>query len=211
MNPGVVKSPADWRPLELEARTDWIHFLTEDEIAEIEAAFHAFKKSSRPLGDMAKADFPLERTAAVVETALERLETGPGVFMIRGFPVARYSADDMRVIYWGIGKHLGTARSQSSEGDVIGDVRDLRLPVDSPSYRGYKTAGGNVYRCDTCDVTGLFVLRPAKTGGVSHVASSVAIHNEIARTRPDLLDVLYQPFTWSMQGQESPGEALYYE
>ena len=211
MNPGVVESPADWSPAELEARTDWIHCLTEDEIAEVEAAFHGFKESGRPIDAMEKADFPLDLYTAVVETALERLETGPGVFMIRGFPVERYSADDMRVIYWGIGKHLGVARSQSSEGDVIGDVRDLRLPVDSPRYRGYKTAGGNVYHCDTCDVTGLLVLRPAKTGGVSHVASSVAIHNEIARTRPDLLDVLYQPFTWSMQGQESPGDPLYYE
>ena len=43
------------------------------------------------------------------------------------------------------------------------------------------------------------------------MVSSLAIHNEIARTRPDLLDVLYQPYVWSRQGQERPGEAAWYE
>jgi hypothetical protein len=54
------------------------------------------------------------------------------------------------------------------------------------------------------------VLRTAMSGGLSILASSVAIHNEIARTRPDLLEVLYQPFWWSWQGQEPPGEKPYY-
>jgi hypothetical protein len=211
MGLGVIESPADWSPAALEARRDWIHQLTAPEIVEVEAAFHAYKASGRALVDMEITDFSLDRYAVVIERALKQLEEGPGVFMIRGFPVERYSADDMRIIYWGIGKHLGVARSQSTEGDVIGDVRDLRLPEDSPRFRGYKTAGGNVYHCDTCDVTGLFVLCPAKLGGVSHVASTVAIHNEIARRRPDLLSVLYQPFIWSMQGQEHPGDAQYYE
>jgi Taurine catabolism dioxygenase TauD, TfdA family len=40
---------------------------------------------------------------------------------------------------------------------------------------------------------------------------SVAIRNEIARTRPDLLAVLYQPFVWSLQNQHGSGDAPYYE
>jgi hypothetical protein len=42
------------------------------------------------------------------------------------------------------------------------------------------------------------------------VASSVAIHNAILRERPDLSDVLYEPFIWSMQGQERAGEEPFY-
>jgi hypothetical protein len=59
-------------------------------------------------------------------------------------------------------------------------------------------------------VTGLFVLNVAKEGGLSKLASSVAVRNEIARRRPDLLDVLYQPFYWSWNKQEPPGEKPYY-
>jgi hypothetical protein len=38
----------------------------------------------------------------------------------------------------------------------------------------------------------------------------VAIRNEIAATRPDLLDVLYQPFPWSWKGQEPKGAPPHY-
>jgi len=54
------------------------------------------------------------------------------------------------------------------------------------------------------------VLHVAMKGGLSKVASSVCAHNEIARRRPDLLDVLYQPFYWSWNQQEPPGEPPYY-
>ena len=51
----------------------------------------------------------------------------------------------------------------------------------------------------------------SSTVGSCLAASSIAIHNEILHTRPDLLEVLYQPFTWSMQQQERPGEPPYYQ
>ena len=50
-----------------------------------------------------------------------------------------------------------------------------------------------------------------KSGGLSLICSSLAIRNEIEKTRPDLLAVLYQPFYWSWKGQEAPGERPYYE
>jgi Taurine catabolism dioxygenase TauD, TfdA family len=37
------------------------------------------------------------------------------------------------------------------------------------------------------------------------------VHDEIARRRPDLLDVLYRPFTTSWQANEPPGERPWYE
>ena len=205
-----VVSPADWKSADLAARSDWLHRLDEAEIAEIASAHARFKASGMGLAEVGPADFPAPRFAKVAARAIDALEHGPGMFMIRGFPVERYSMDDARAIYWCLGRHLGTAVSQSDEGDVLGDVRDLRLPPDSPRFRAYKTSGVAQFHTDSCDVAGLFVLRTAKTGGVSMVASSVAIHNEILRARPDLLDVLFRPFIWSMQGQERAGEEPFY-
>ena len=116
----------------------------------------------------------------------------------------------LRFIYWGLGKHLGTAVSQSRDGDLLGDVRDIGVDIYSPKGRGYRSKQKLSCHTDTCDVVGLMVLRTAMSGGLSVLASSVAIHNEIARTRPDLLEVLYQPFWWSWQGQEPPGDKPYY-
>jgi hypothetical protein len=42
------------------------------------------------------------------------------------------------------------------------------------------------------------------------IASSLAIRNEIARTRPDLLEVLYTPFHWTKQQRYEPGESPTY-
>jgi hypothetical protein len=205
-----VQSPANWESAALARRGDWLRVLDPDDIAEIDAAFRAFRARGLDLAAMRREDVPMPRFAGVAAQALDALEAGPGMFMIRGFPIERYPLDDARAIYWLLGKHLGTAVSQSDEGDVLGDVRDIRVPADSPRFRAYKTSGRAAFHTDSCDVAALFVLRAAKSGGVSMVASSVAVHNEILRTRPDLLEVLYRPFYWSMQGQERAGEEPYY-
>jgi len=206
-----IESPANWKSAELSSRTDWIYRLSADEVAEMETALAAVRAKGLDFPEVTRENFPLKLFPALVAKVHDYLENGPGVFMIRGLPVDRHPVQDLRMMYWGLGRYLGVARSQSAEGDHIGDVRDLRIPKDSPGFRGYQTSGGGVFHCDTCDVAGLFVLRTAKAGGISLVASSVAIHNEILRTRPDLLEVLYQPFTWSMLRQEREGEPKYYQ
>ena len=206
-----IESPANWKSADIAKRSsEWFLELTDADVAEIDAAHRAWKARNQPLETMQKADFPLSRFAKHAERALDMLESGPGFFLMRGFPVERYSKADARAVYWGLGKYIGTAVSQSDEGDYLGDVRDIKMPGGSPRFRGYKTAGKLTFHCDTSDATGLFVLRAAKSGGRSLVASSIAVHNEILRTRPDLLHVLYQPFAWSMQGQERPGESKWY-
>jgi hypothetical protein len=206
----AIESPANWKSAELAARGDWLYRLDDGDIVELDSAYRAFKASGVGLAEVRREHFPAPRFARVAERALEALEHGPGMFMIRGFPKERYSHTEARQIYWCLGRYLGTAVSQSDEGDVLGDVRDIHVPPDSPRFRAYKTSGMAAFHTDSCDVAGLFVLRVAKSGGVSMVASSVAVHNEMLRTRPDLVEVLYQPFYWSMQGQEREGEAPFY-
>ena len=112
------------------------------------------------------------------------LENDCGMFLIRGLPVERYSVEDMRLVYWALGKYLGRAVTQSSKGDVLGDVRDLSRFNDGRG-RGYQSSRQLEFHTDSCDVVCLLVMRTAKRGGLSKIASSVAIHNEFVRTRPD--------------------------
>ncbi len=208
--PGPIDSPADWRGPDLARRTDWICRLTAGDRAEIAAGLEHALARNRPFADMTAADLPLPTFAQRLLHARDVLETGCGIFLFRGFPVADRSVDDLRRLYWGIGRHVGTAVSQSKRGDMLGDVRDIGTDVSGREGRGYTSNAELEFHTDSADVSALFFLRTARAGGLSRFVSSAAIHNEIARRNPEFLEVLYRPYIWSRQGQERAGEAAWY-
>jgi hypothetical protein len=73
-------------------------------------------------------------------------------------------------------------------------VTDYGEDAANPFVRKYRTATHIAYHCDLADVVGLLCLRTAKSGGASRIASSVAVYDELARQRPDLVQRLYEPF-----------------
>jgi hypothetical protein len=131
--------------------------------------------------------------------------------VLRRFPALNYTKEQVHLLYWAIGLHVGTPVSQSSTGDLLGDVMNFGADVNSSKGRGYMSRQHLGLHTDTADIVALMVTQVAKTGGLSMIASSVAIRNEIERTQPDLLKVLYQPLYWSWKGQEPPGEKPYYQ
>jgi hypothetical protein len=206
----IIVSPADWRGPDLAASTGWIARFSAAECAEIDAALRFARARGATLETLTREDFPLPGVAARIAEAREAIENGRGIHVLRGLPTAPYTKDDLRLIYWGLGRHLGTAVSQSKDGDLLGDVRNFGVDVNGAEGRGYKSKQQLSFHCDSCDVVALMVLRVAMTGGISMVASSVAIHNEMVRRRPDLADALYEPVAWSWQGQEPAGEPGWY-
>ncbi len=206
-----IQGRADWRRADLQPSREWLTELTPAEAAEVRQAFATAKSRGAGLATMVRDDFPLPTLSRKLAAALDEIETGRGFHVLRGFPVDGFSKDDLRLIYWGLGKHLGTAVSQSFRGDLIGDVRDFHLAAGLATARGYTSNGGQGFHTDSCDVSALFVLRQGIGGGESRVESAIAIHNEMLRLRPDLVEVLYRPFHWSWQGQERAGEKPYYE
>ncbi len=206
----VFDSPADWRGPQLSPQ-DWIRPLTPDQIAEIDAALRHTERRGLTLGDMRKEDFPLPTFAADLVAMRTELQFGVGLQMYRGFPVRNYSKEQLRAIYWGLGLHLGAPLTQSRHGDVIGDVRQIGTGLHEFAGRAYTSNEELHFHCDPCDVVGLFALRVARHGGMTKVASIVAIHNEMVRTAPDLLAALYEPVVYSWRNNQLPGAAPDYE
>jgi hypothetical protein len=207
---GIVESSADWRGPDMLKRTDWIHHVTGAEADEILTSLRNALSRGVNFDTISRENFPLPHFGKVLAETLDFLENGPGLMVLRGLPIGGLSKDDARLLYWGLGKHLGTAVSQSKDGDLLGDVRDFGSDITKPDGRGYKSRQQLSYHTDSCDVVGLLVLRVARQGGLSIIASSTAVHNEIARQRPDLLKALYEPFPWSWNRQEVPGESPWY-
>src|SRR5262249_6777245 len=160
-----------------------------------------------------KSDFPLPHLGQTLATLRREVLDGRGFTLIRGVPVERMSREEVAIAYWGIGLHLGYPVCQNSRGHLLGHITDLGdKPKDEVSgsakpgafnntlIRGYTSRERSYFHTDQCDIVGLLCLNQAMRGGESQIASSVAIHNEILATRPDLLELLYEPFWVSRKG-----------
>ena len=203
----LITSPADWRAADLAADTDWIARFTSTDCAEIDAALRTAQARGATLEALTREDFPLPNVAARIAGVRDQIENGRGICVLRGLPTGPYTKDELRLIYWGLGRHIGTAVSQSKDGDLLGDVRNFGADVFGAEGRGYKSKQQLSFHTDSCDVVALMVLRVAMSGGISMIASSVAV---MVRRRPDLVAALYEPVAWSWQGQEPPGEPGWY-
>ena len=206
----LIDGRADWRASEMGDMSRWAHVLRDAEVDILGGAMRRAQANGVAIGDLTPATFPLPGMAPLFERILQELETGRGLFLLRGFPVDHYSKDQLRYLYDGMCRPLGVPMAQSGGGDYLGDVRNLNVDVNSPRGRAYTSKQKLTYHSDQGDVVGLVVLRTAKEGGLSMLASALAIRNEIARTRPDLLDVLHQPLCWSWQEQQPPGDGPWY-
>lgn len=206
-----LKCAAGWQAADLAADSRWIYELNSDDVAELEAALANAKKKNMGVPVLQKHDFPLPRLGETLARALNELENGLGIFLVRGLPIARYTKQDAGTIFWGLGAHLGRSVAQNAYGDVLGHVRDLGKDwTKDMNARGYETRSHQPFHNDSCDVVGLFCLRTAKEGGLSSIVSSVAIHNEIITTRPDLARVLYEAFYVDRRGEQAEGDTPYY-
>jgi len=217
---GPILGRVAWQGKDLAASSDWIRPLTSAEVEEIDGALRVVQRRHLAWRDMTKDDFPIPRFAAALAEIRDELENGRGVVLLRRIPVERYSEEELRIIYWGIGLHAGTPRYQNPRGELIGDVRDenrlygsVREAVTPGTLRSSRnkarSAGPLRFHTDRVDVVTLFCVRPAATGGLSKIASAVSVHNAILARRPDLHELLCQPYYHTRQG-EAGGEARYY-
>jgi hypothetical protein len=207
----MIDDPAAWRADTLDP--SWERALATTEIESLERALAHFARvcpSLDPAG-MGPGDFPLEGFDGPIADLRHRLIDGAGVVAWTGFPVERFSEDELRALWWGLTRAVGAPVSQSWRGDLIGDVRDIGTGISGRAGRGYTSNTELNFHADASDVTGLFYLRTAREGGVNRVASAVTTHDEIARRHPDLLEELYRPLPWSWQNNQPPGDRAWYE
>lgn len=106
------------------------------------------------------------------------MENGRGFLLLRGLPIERYSDDEVRTIYYGIGLHLGSPVRQNPQGDLLGLVLVMHVgDVNDKQTRVFETNLYLPYHTDPSDVVGLLCLRKAKAGGMSSLVSSAFVEN----------------------------------
>jgi hypothetical protein len=189
-----ITGPKAWRGEALASDTSWIVTLTDAEIADIDRALTAAKASGRPLAEVGREQFPLTTMRPRLEQTLAEVRDGRGFVVVRGLPVQRYSDDDVGLIFWGLGRYLGSPLYQNPKGELLGHVYDYGRTYGNIDVRGYETNAYLPYHTDAGDVVGLLCLRRSLEGGLSSIVSSVTVHNEILAQHPEYLGLLYNGF-----------------
>jgi hypothetical protein len=184
-----------WTAKALAASSDWLFRLPDTALREIDERVAGLKARGAALDDIGAADFPLHSLDNQLKAMKDEISTGRGFVIIRGLEAARYTTDELRMIFWGLGCHFGTPMPQSFLGDRVGDVMDLSDEEPDPrKRRGYHSGGAQDTHTDSSDIVAMLSIRTAKSGGESRLASAHAVHNLMMDNCPGLLKVLYDGF-----------------
>jgi hypothetical protein len=195
---------AAWRGASMQQRDEWLVPLDDSHVAELRCAIEGPESSARPLTDLGRDDFALPTLAPVLERVLDDLIDGRGFVLLRGLPIESLSARQAELVFWAIGLHLGIPIPQNDAGDVLVHVRDDGLDFANPTVRGYQTRQRLDYHSDSSDIVGLLCRHPARVGGVSTIVSATAVHDEVARLRPDLAALLREPWWFDRRKGDTP-------
>ena len=182
-----IRDPAAWTAADLgpDAKARMARKLKPAELAAMED-FLA-RTRGRAVWDTTSNDARgLEALAIDIRAALR---DGLGMIVVQGIDRGRMSKEDSERILWVIGTCLGDATMQNPKGDRITHVKHDK---DVPQGRGYRSTAELSPHTDAYAVLGLMCLDRAETGGVSRVASALAIYNEILARRPELLETMYR-------------------
>jgi hypothetical protein len=195
----LVTGPAVWQASDIDGHPDLDRELTGEELAELEAMG----------GDPDGADSGPHLSARGAELSAT-LEEGPGIVRLRGLKADEHDETLLARMLLRFAETLGTPVSQNVAGDRLYRVADAGLAASDPKARGPNGRNALTFHSDRADVIGFLCVRPAAEGGESIVVSAGAIHNEIARTRPDLLAELYQPFYWQRHNIDTANALPWY-
>tara|TARA_B110000881_G_C18529683_1_gene492316 strand:- start:107 stop:1159 length:1053 start_codon:yes stop_codon:yes gene_type:complete len=212
-NKGVMKKIFDnraWLGSELQKKPNlWESHLSLKFISDIEQAANYFLSLDIDLSEINRDSFPLKVFDGYLSELALKLLDGIGFEVIKGLPVKRYSPEMIATIFFGIGAHLGDARSQNADGHLLGHVRDIGANSNDQNTRIYQTSQRQTFHTDSADVVGLICINDAKKGGDSLLVSAVTIFNHMVELRPDLVEYLFDPIATDRRGEVPPGELPY--
>ncbi|KAE8140795.1 hypothetical protein BDV38DRAFT_239411 [Aspergillus pseudotamarii] len=211
--PTHISSKMAWDRESISSYEDeYILNLNDSQLKEIEDALRQFKALGKPLELLSPATFPLPSLHSILRGISDNIHTGTGFSLVRGIPVDRYSAEENMIIYAGVSSHIGRIRGcQGRKYDgrpanlVVMHITDMRPPSDPTlpvRLAGY-TNEDIPFHSDIGDIVSLFALGESAEGGDSQLASLSRVYNELARTRPDIIQVLASD--WPIMSSKEEG------
>ena len=201
---------AAWTVDDLQANDTWIAHLDDRARRDLIGAIRKAANPDRSLLDYRRDDFDLGSAWPSIAAVLRQVRDGTGFAILRGLPREGLTPSEFELLTWAIGLHAGVARPQGKASQFMAPVRDAGVAYRTGKGRGYSSNADLDFHTDSADIVLLTCYNVAKSGGQSMVSSSVTAHQVMAAERPDLVDRLHEPFTFSRQQEQAPDEAPFY-
>jgi hypothetical protein len=198
-----IDHPSAWRAIE-SSKDSFTIELTARHLDALDLALQTVMQKTDAAEMIVREDFLLAEIEADVDAWRNQVMEQSGIVILSGFPIARYSKEELGLIYFGLGTHFGTAMSQSVMGDRLGHV--VNVGGKDPKERAYRNSTELDMHTDACDVVAMMCLQKAMSGGYSGYVSAISIYNEILRRQPELMPILMTGFHYHRFGEEEPGE-----
>lgn len=185
----IIDHPSAWRGDTLGGKEAITYWLTSEHLAAIDELLDRTKTLG--LHEVRAPQFDHPALDDLLAEMGDVVMNGRGLIIVSGLSRDRYDDEQLERIYWGFGTHWGKAAVQSVYGDLMGYVQ---ASENDPYARAYRSSDELNFHCDTYEFVGLMCVQKAEEGGMSRMVSSLTVHNELLRTRPDLLEPLYEGY-----------------
>ena len=142
----VIEGPEAWHGREMASDPRWQFQLSNEDIAELEAALEGLQSRGLAWREMTtKDDFPLGRFAEKLKRVTEELEEGGGLAKLKGFPVDRFDEEDLNRIWYGVCLNLGTPIYQNYHGELLRDIVNEQQDTDAVNDNRLFAKDGSVF------------------------------------------------------------------
>src|SRR5262245_47047610 len=104
--------PAAWTTRDFASARDYTMELTAVQLDGIDAAVRKMRSAGLALDDIEQRHFSVPALEPVLERIRHEITNGLGFMLVGHLPIERYTKDELGMIYWGLGAHLGRGLSQ---------------------------------------------------------------------------------------------------
>ncbi len=194
-------------------RDDWFFTLPAGCLDELKALLPELAGRLTPVERISAANLALLKCREFMKRVQSALDDGVRFAVVDRLPLDELNADEAQALYWILSSLIARPVEQKLTGTMIYPVHDTGQKAGPGSgVRPDQTNmdqyfhNDNSYNTTPPEYVALLCVRPAKSGGISHVISFYTINNELLRSHREVIPRLYQPFWFDRQKENPPGE-----
>ena len=186
-----------WDAENLQARTSWRMQVSGETMRAFQQAVSGLALDDTFLDNYSHGDIEIPGLESLASRVRDELQYGSGVAWLKSIRSPAFSIAQKKFFYLAIGEAIGNPMGNYGR---LYDVRDRggsyhkeRIPVSQThAATGFHTDSSA--RNTMPDIVALLCLQPAHTGGESLIVSAARIHEQLRKTDPEALSILYREF-----------------